>query len=149
MNDALRRVIGCLRPTLTDHLPTLSGIQPSELCRLYATLSLAQRGCLGPDHILYGLLSGTSDAHQERLRSRRPFVPTAQNLLDNLAGLGICASEWTNQKWNAEYCENSSRLRVFVPRIGARPVRMGLSRAQFSILYPRNYNLHIFNLSKI
>ena len=64
-----------------------------------------------------------------RLRSRRPFVPGARNLLDNLARLGIRASEWTNQKWNAEYCENASRLRAFVPETGARPVGMGLPRA--------------------
>ena len=102
LNDALRIVTGCLRPTLTDHLPVLSGIQPAELRRLGATLSLAYRGSLDPDHILHGLLSGSSDTGQVRLRSRRPFVPAARNLLDNLAKLGIRVSEWTNHKWNAE-----------------------------------------------
>ena len=99
LNDALRIVTGCLRPTPTDHLPILSGIQPAELRRLGATLSLAHRGSLDPDHILYGLLSGSSDNRQMRLRSRRPFVPAARNLLNNLARLGIRASEWTNHKW--------------------------------------------------
>ena len=64
-----------------------------------------------------------------RLRARRPFVPAVRNLLDNLARLGIRASEWTNHKWKTEYCENVSRLRVFVPGTGARPVGMGLPRA--------------------
>ena len=41
LNDALRIVTGCLRPTPTDHLPILSGIQPAELRRMGATLSLA------------------------------------------------------------------------------------------------------------
>ena len=91
-----------------------------------ATLSLAYRGFLDPDHILHGLLSGSSDTGQVRLRSRCLFVPVAQNLLDKL---GIRASEWTNHKWNAEYCENASRLRGFVPETGARPVGMGLPRA--------------------
>ena len=108
--------------------PALSGIQPVELRRMGATLSLAHRGSLDPDHILYGLLSGSSDTLQVRLRSRRPFVPAARNLLDNLARLGIRASEWTNHKWNAEYCEDASRLRAFVPRTGARPIGMGLLR---------------------
>ena len=129
LNDALRIVTGCLRPTPTDHLPILSGIQPAELRRLGSTLSLAHCGSLDPDHILYGLLSWSSDTRQVRLRSRRPFVPAALNLLDNLATLGIRASEWTNHKWNAEYCENASRLCAFVPRTGARPVGMGLPRA--------------------
>ena len=63
-----------------------------------------------------------------RLRFRRPFVSAARNRLDNLARLGIRASEWTNHKWNAEYCENASRFCAFVPRTGARPVGMGLPR---------------------
>ena len=129
MNDALHIVTGCLRPTPTDHLPVLSGIQLAELRRMGATLSLAYRGSLDSDHILHGLLSGSSDTRPVRLRSRRPFVPGARNLLDNLARLGIRASEWTNHKWNAEYCENVSRLRAFVPETGARPVGMGLPRA--------------------
>ena len=129
LNDALRIVTRCLRPTPTDHLFILSGIHPAELRRLGTTLSLAHRGSLDPDHILYGPLSGSSDACQEILRSRRPFVPAAQNVLDNLAGLCIHNSEWTNHKWYAEYCKNASRLRVFVPRTGARSVEMGLSRA--------------------
>ena len=126
LNDALRIVTGCLRPTPTDHLLVLSGIQPAELRRMGATFSLAYRGSLDPDHILYGLLSGSSDTRQVRLRSRRPFVPAARKLLDNLARLGIRASEWTNHKWKTEYCENVSRIRAFVPKTGAKPVGMGL-----------------------
>ena len=129
LNDALCIVTGCLRPTPTDYLPVLSGIQPAEFCQLGATLSLAYRGSLDPDHILHGLLSGSSDTRQVKLRSRRPFVPGARNLLDNLARLGICTSEWTNHKWNAEYCENASRLHAFVPETSARPVGMGLPQA--------------------
>ena len=126
LNDALRIVTGCLRPTPTNHLPVLSGIQPAELCRMGATLSLAYHGSLDPNHILYGLLSGSSDTCQLRLRSRCPFVPAVWNLLDNLARLGICTSEWTNHKWNAEYCESACRLHAFVPQTSARPVGMGL-----------------------
>ena len=95
-----------------------------------AILSLAYRGSLDPDHILHGLLSVYSDTRQVRLRSRRPFVPATRNLLDNFARLGqIWHSEWTNHKWKTEYCENASRLHVFVARIGARSVGMGLPRA--------------------
>ena len=101
-NDALRIVTRCLRPTPTDHLPIPSSIQPAELRRMGATLSLAHRGSMDPDHILYGLLSGSSDTRQVRLRSRRPFVPAARNLLDNLAELGIRASERTNHKWKSQ-----------------------------------------------
>ena len=57
LNDALRIVTGSLRPTPTDHLPILSEIQLAELRRMGATLSLAHRGSLERDHILYGLLT--------------------------------------------------------------------------------------------
>ena len=87
LNDVLRIVTGCLRPTPTDHLPVLSGIQPAELRRMEATLSLAYRGSLDPDHILHVVLSGSSDTGQVRLRSRRSFVPGARNVLDNLPDL--------------------------------------------------------------
>ena len=129
LNDALRIVTGCLRPTLTDHLPILSRIQPAELLRMGATFSLVHRGFLDPDYIFYGLLSGSSDTRQVRLRSRRLFVSAARNLLDNLARHGIRASEWTNHKCKAEYCENASRLRVFVPETGSKPVGIVLPRA--------------------
>ena len=38
LNDALRIVNECLRPTPTNHLPILSGIQPAELRRMRTTL---------------------------------------------------------------------------------------------------------------
>ena len=87
MNDALRIITGCLRPTPTDHLPVLSGIQPAELCRMGATLSLAYRGSLDPNHTLYGLLSGSSDTRQVRLRSRRRFVSAARKFWTTLPDL--------------------------------------------------------------
>ena len=129
LNDALCIVTGCLCPTPIDHLSVLSNIQPALLRQLGATLSLTHCGSLDPDHILYGLLSGSSDACQMRLRSRCPFVRAGQNLLDNLARLGSCPSEWTNHKWKMEYCENASRLCAFVPGTGARPAGMGLPQA--------------------
>ena len=66
LQDVLRIVTGCFCPTPTDHLPIFSGIQPVELCRLGATLSLAYRGSLDPDYMLHGLTTGSSDARQER-----------------------------------------------------------------------------------
>ena len=128
LNNALRIVTGCLRPTQTYHLPILSTIQPAEFRPLGAALSLAHRRSLNFDHILCGLLSGSSDARQKRLKCRRPFVPAVRNLLNNFAGLDIRASQWTNYRWNANYCENTSKLRVFILRTSARPIGMILPR---------------------
>ena len=108
LNDALRIVTGCLRPTPTDCLPVLAGIQPADLCRLGATLSLAYRGSLDTDHILNELLAGLPDAHRERLKSRRPFVSTAQRLLHDLSELDLRAAQWTDYKWSTEYLTSTS-----------------------------------------
>ena len=130
LNDALRIVTGCLRPTPTDHLPIL---QPAELRRLGATLSLARRVTLDPDHILHNQLVGLPDLPQEKLKSRRSFVPAARKLLNNLSKLGIRAAQWTNYRWSAEYSKRTSVLHVFIsfPVLGplkwACPEHLGLS----------------------
>ena len=147
LNSGLRIVTGCLRPTPTDHLPVLSDIQPGELHQMRAKLSLAHRKSLYSDHILYGLLSGSSDTRQVRLKSRRPFVPAARNLLDNPAKISIRAPEWTNHKWKREYCKNASRLRAFVPGTGARLVGMGLPRAAWVKLNRLRTGVGRFHLS--
>ena len=81
LNDALRIVTGCLRPTPTENLPVLAGIHPVELRRLGETLFLANRAIHDPDLVLHIQLVGQQDAHQGRLRSRRPFVPASRKLL--------------------------------------------------------------------
>jgi len=49
INDALGMVTVCVRPTPADNLPILADIQPAELFRNGATLSLARRA-LEPGH---------------------------------------------------------------------------------------------------
>ena len=75
--------------SFTTLLPVLAGIQPAELSRLGVTLSLANRAIHDPDHVLHGVLAGQQDAHQERLRLRRPLVPAAWKLLDSWCELDI------------------------------------------------------------
>ena len=63
LNGALRIVTGCLCPTPTEDLPVLASIQPAELRRLGATLSLANRAIHDPNHVLHGQLDEQLDAH--------------------------------------------------------------------------------------
>ena len=109
LNDTLHIITGCLRPTSMDHLSVFSGIQPTELCRMGATLSLAHHGSLDSDHILYGLLSGSSDTHQVRLRSRCPFVPVAHIFWTTLPDL---ASALLNGQitWNADGMQSTVKV---------------------------------------
>ena len=98
LNDALRIVTGCLRPTPTEDLPALAGIQPAELRRLGATLSLANRAIRDSGHVLHGQLVGQQNVQLGRLRSRRPFVPAAWKLLGSLSKLDSRVKQWTKHK---------------------------------------------------
>ena len=128
LNNALRIVTRYLRPTPTEDLPVLAGIQPAELHRLEATLSLANRAIHVPDLILHEQLVRQQDAHQGRLRSRRPFVPAAWKLLGSLSEMKIRVKQWTKHKWNADYLESTSRVRAFIPRVSSRSLGMSLPR---------------------
>ena len=96
--------------------------------------------------ILHCLSSGSSDFLLERLKSRRPLVPAFRNLLNNLFRLRIRASQWTNYRWNAEYCENASRCIVFIPMTSARPVKMSLMRTTWVKLNRLRTGLGRFHL---
>ena len=126
--DALRIVTGCLRPTPTDNLLVLSGIQPAELRHQGATLFLANRSSLDPGHILHGQLTEPQAASNERLKSRRSFVPAARTLLHNLSELGIRAAQWMNLTLDTEYSKSMSALGVYFPRVSTRPVERSLTR---------------------
>ena len=130
-NDALRIVTGYLRSTPTHHHPILSFIQPAELRRLRAILSLAKRGTLDPDHILHGQLARLPDFSQERLKPRRPFVSAARKLLNDLFKLGIRAAQWTKYRWSPEYSKRTSVLHAFIPRTTSGLLGMGLPRTSW------------------
>ena len=128
LNDALRIVTGCLRPTPTDNLPVLSGIQPPELRRQGATLFLTNRSFLDPGHSLHGQLTEPQAASKERLKSRHPFVPAARKLLHNLSELGIRAAQWTNLARDTECSKSMSALGDYIPRVSTRPIGMSVTR---------------------
>ena len=87
---------------------------------------------LDSDHILYGLLSGSSDTRHVRLRFRCPFVPAVQNLLDNLARLGICTlnGQTTNRK--------QSTAKMFLGSVSLCP---GLVPGLLGWVYPEQLGL--------
>jgi len=72
INDALRIVTGCLRPTPANNLPILAGIKPADLRRRGATLSLGRRA-MEAGHLLHSVLTCPSGAAARRLKSRHPF----------------------------------------------------------------------------
>ena len=76
INDALRIVSGCLRPTPADNLPILAGIQRPELRDKGATLSIARHPMEAGHH--YSALTCPSTGNARYLNSSHSFVPNAQ-----------------------------------------------------------------------
>jgi len=124
INDDLRIVTGCLRPTPGDNLPILGGIQPAGLLRNGATLSPARRA-MEPRHLFNSLLARPSSANARRIKSRHPFVPAARTLI-SASGNNIRAAQWGDYQWNAGWADNSTRLRFFIP--GTHPPGATLPR---------------------
>ena len=85
LNDALRIITGRLRPTPTDNLPVLSGIEPAELRRQGTTLSWANCSSLDPGHVLHGEQTKLQAVCKERQKSRYSFA--ARKLLHSLSEL--------------------------------------------------------------
>jgi len=120
INDALLIVTGCLRPTPAYNLPILADIQPAELRRIGAALSRGRRA-MDPEHLLPSALTCPLCADAHRLKSRHPFVPAAQQLNSFCDNNNIRAAQWADHQWNAEWADNSTRLRIFIPDTGTQP----------------------------
>ena len=60
--------------------------------------------------------------------AKRKYCAGVPSLLRGRAGAQLRGNRGDKYKWNAEYCQNTFRFRVFIPRTGVRPVGMNLSR---------------------
>ena len=126
INDALRIVTGCLHPTPADNLKILAGIQPAELRRIGAILSLPRR-VTGPGHLLHSALIRPSSADARRLKSRHPFAPAAQQLISSSDNNNIRAAHWADHRWNAEWADNPTHRQP--PRSRNDPPKKSLGPA--------------------
>jgi len=83
LNDTLRIISGCLKPTRRELLPVLSGIPPAHLRREHSTFKLARQAQLNTNHPLYTLVHGAQFLDTQRLHSRRPFRRHAAALVNS------------------------------------------------------------------
>jgi len=88
------------------------GIQPAERRRIAAPLSLARRA-MEPGHLLHSMFTSTSSANARRLKSKHPFVPTAQQLISSSDNNNIRAAHWADHQWNANWAINPTQTPHF------------------------------------
>ena len=104
----------CLRPIPGNKFPVLAGIHPAELRRRRATLSLARRA-MEPRHLLHSALTCPPGAYAQPLKSRRSFVPAAQQLFGSSDKNNRSAALWVDHQWKTKWLDNLTRLRTFIP----------------------------------
>ena len=92
-----------------------------------STLSLARRA-MEPGHLLHSVLTRPSGAAARRLEMRHPFVPTTQQIISFSDNIIIRAAQLADQQWNAEWADNSTRLRTSIPDTGTHTPGMTLPR---------------------
>ena len=84
LNDTMRIVNGCLRPTPVKYLPVLSGIAPPALRREHHTATLVEKALLDTSHLLHARITAAQNLGRQRIRSRRPFSDLSCEIPSNL-----------------------------------------------------------------
>lgn len=121
INEALRIVTGCLRPTPEDNVSILAVVQPSEPRHMGATARLVS-WAMETNHLLHQRLTATSET-PTCLRSRHPFVPATEELLQQCRDLDTSEARWADYIWSMEWEKNTSRLHD-LPNTGSSPIGM-------------------------
>ena len=81
--------------------------QPAEIRRKGAVLSLACRA-MEPGHLLHSALTCPPSRNARRLKSRHPFVPTAQQPISSTDSDNRSLALWADHQWNAVWLRNTT-----------------------------------------
>jgi len=127
INNALQTLTGCLRPIPLTNLPIIAGIQLAELRSKGATLSPACHA-MESGHLLHSALPCPPGENARHFKSRHPTVPAAHQLVSSSDSNNRSATLWADHQWNAEWLDNITRPRAFIPGIGTHPPGMTLPR---------------------
>ena len=112
LNSALRTVSGCLRATPVNQLPVLAGIAPADVRREAAMLALSRKAHSSESHLLHKIVTETP--RRVRLKSRRPFVTHAHELL-RTSPADASKAAWVKARWRDQWkLAEPSRLHRYI-----------------------------------
>ena len=80
------------------------------------------------DNIWRRLSSPPYGGHRQ-LKSRRPFVPAALELLNDLDKTNTSAAHWADYRWSMEWLENTSWLYKFIADVNSSPHGINFPRS--------------------
>ena len=107
LNDTMRIVNGCLRPTPVKYLPVLSGIAPPALRREHHTATLVNKALLDTSNLLHARITTAQNLGRQRLRSRRPFSRHAKSLATSNFNL--------MEQWKHDWQETTKPAQFTIP----------------------------------
>ena len=82
LNNTMRIITDCLKPTPIKYLPVLAGIPPPHLCREELTHKFVNKVVAAEHHPLHPRILNCSLPRQQ-LPSRQPFIRHAKSLVDS------------------------------------------------------------------
>ena len=91
LNDTMRIITGCMRPTETTFLPVLAGITPPDIRREARVAKLTVTANNNSDHLLHHKVTAADAACPQRLVSRRPFSRHAARLSNDYDPAKVCS----------------------------------------------------------
>ena len=134
LNDAMRTVTGCLRPTPTEQLPVLAGIPPPDIRRKATTLAITLKS-EEKEHLLHETVARARSQHGEsrRLKSRMPFSQQVVELTETMQPDQI-VKDWIAKEWKAQWHKTTSPLKRFIQDPTATIPGCNLPRSAWSKL---------------
>ena len=132
INNSLRTITGCLKPTPVPYLPVLAGIAPAGLRRQAATINLARKAKSPKWHILHNTIVDIEPPN--RLKSRHPFNKAAQEFLCSIPE-DLSTSAWLAASWKQEWeSAGPSRMHRHICDPGGDVEGGDLPRRQWTLL---------------
>ena len=108
INNALRTITGCLKPTPVCHVSVFAGIAPDSLRREAATLTLARKARRNDWHLLHNTTTIALPPH--RLKFRHPYNKAAKELLRSTPE-NLSTETWLVAAWKQEW-ESAGPTRI-------------------------------------
>ena len=83
LNNTMRIITGCMRPTETTFLPVVAGITPPDIRREACVARITATAKNNSDHLLHHKVTAVDAACPQRLVSHRPFSRHAAQLCND------------------------------------------------------------------
>ena len=100
LNDTMRIITGCVKPTPTHLLRVLLGTAPAKLSRNYAINNISCLAWANKEHPLHSLVSDPQSLRPQRLKSRHPSTPSPVTHQNTITATTISLGPGTNSGLN-------------------------------------------------